>query len=86
MGNRSDLLKAVAKQNGTFSYSDVLTVLDVFFRTLVDVISCGGRIELRRFGTFVARKRSVVLRQSSCVFDMYNKIYFRASKFLLESL
>lgn len=54
---RVDLIKAVALDNPNLSVEQVDALVSAFFEVIVERLASGGRVELRRFGTFETRNR-----------------------------
>ncbi len=54
---RSELVQRLSKANPGLSLRDVDHIVSLFFDTIVEKLSEGGRVELRGFGTFSTRER-----------------------------
>lgn len=53
---RSDLVVRLMDDNPNLTQPDVEKIVDMFFQSIVDQLSEGGRVELRGFGAFSARE------------------------------
>jgi integration host factor subunit beta len=54
---RSDLVQAVSADNPTLPLPVIDAVVSCFFEQITNRLAEGGRVELRRFGTFTTRER-----------------------------
>ncbi len=54
---RSALLRRLAEAHPGLKAKVVDQIVEIFFQEIVDQIAVGGRVELRGFGVFSARKR-----------------------------
>ena len=54
---RSDLLKALAKQNSDLHAEEIELIAEVFFDEIAECLAAGGRVDLRGFATFSTRER-----------------------------
>ncbi|WHQ46406.1 MAG: integration host factor subunit beta [Candidatus Midichloria sp.] len=66
-------------------------VVDIFFNEIVTALVCGDRVELRKFGSWVVRKREgKTVRNprtnAKIVVGDKGSLYFRASRDLIKSL
>jgi integration host factor subunit beta len=52
--NKSDLISAI-KEKTSLSRKDAEKVIDTFFDTITQSIACGGRVEIRGFGSFMVK-------------------------------
>ena len=52
---RSDLVVRLMDDNPHLTQPDVEKIVEIFFQSIVDHLSEGGRVELRGFGAFSAR-------------------------------
>ncbi len=54
---RSELVQLLAVENPTLSSREIEMIVSVFFDEITDILSQGGRVELRGFGVFSTRTR-----------------------------
>lgn len=54
---RSELVQALAENNGDLTAAEVEKIVDIFFSGITDQLAKGGRVELRGFGAFTTRAR-----------------------------
>lgn len=54
---RSELLKALIRDNSGLRADEIERVADVFFDEIAQCLASDGRVELRGFGTFSTRYR-----------------------------
>lgn len=52
---RSDLIVRLMDDNPRLTQPDVEKIVEIFFASIVDQLSQGGRVELRGFGAFTSR-------------------------------
>lgn len=55
--NRSELVRALAKENPTLPGKDIERMVKAFFSEIGKHLAHGGRVELRGFGVFSSRQR-----------------------------
>jgi len=89
--NKSDLVRNLYKKENSFDESDVEQSVNTILRLISDALNNGDRVEVRNFGTFSIRSRDQRIsrnpRTGTSVFvEAKHHPYFRASKFLKESL
>ena len=53
--NKADLIEALAKKEG-LQEKDAYTIINLIFDGFTDTLKKGGRIEIRRFGSFSVRE------------------------------
>lgn len=54
---RSELVQLLASENPTLSTREIEMIVSVFFDEITEILSKGGRAELRGFGVFSTRTR-----------------------------
>jgi integration host factor subunit beta len=54
---RSELVSKLCKEHPGLSQREVDRIVDLFFDTVIERLSAGGRVELRGFGAFSTRAR-----------------------------
>jgi integration host factor subunit beta len=54
---KRDLIDEVMKRYPRLSTRDAEAVVNLVFDSMTDALACGGRIEMRGFGTFVLKHR-----------------------------
>lgn len=54
---RSELVQKLAQENPDLSLQTIDKIVDLVFKSIVDRLSTGGRVELRGFGAFTTRAR-----------------------------
>ena len=91
MMNISDLLEHLKSKNDSFSEEDLESSINLTLQFISSTLKDGNRVEIRRFGTFSARKREKRLSRNpkagtSVLVEPKKHPYFRASKNLKESL
>jgi integration host factor subunit beta len=90
MKNRSDLVKKISSKTQIHS-EDAHRVVDSIINFISDSLARTDRVEVRNFGTFSIRKRDKRVSRNpktgtSVLVEATNHPYFRASKYLKESL
>lgn len=55
---RSELVQKLAQDNPDLSVQTVDKIVDLVFKSIVDRLAEGGRVELRGFGAFTTRARA----------------------------
>tara|TARA_B100001027_G_C16234815_1_gene316501 strand:+ start:965 stop:1240 length:276 start_codon:yes stop_codon:yes gene_type:complete len=88
--NKSDLVKKI-EENKTFIHEDVKLSIDIILSLISETLRNSGRVEIRKFGTFSTRSRNKRISRnpktgSSISVPTKSHPYFRASKFLKETL
>ena len=89
--NRSKLISNLIEKNQFLSKNDVEDSVSLILGTVSDTLAQGGRVELRGFGSFSARKRNRRISRNpktgkSILVQEKKHPYFRASKRLKEAL
>tara|TARA_B100000900_G_C20598820_1_gene724618 strand:+ start:249 stop:527 length:279 start_codon:yes stop_codon:yes gene_type:complete len=89
--NKSDLVKKLNNNINTFDEGDIEQSVNTILRLIADTLVNGDRVEVRNFGTFSIRSREQRVSRNpktgtSVLVDAKHHPYFRASKFLKESL
>jgi integration host factor subunit beta len=54
---RSELVQKLAQENPDLSLQTIDKLVDLVFKSIVDRLASGGRVELRGFGAFTTRAR-----------------------------
>ncbi|HEX7874235.1 MAG TPA: integration host factor subunit beta [Sphingobium sp.] len=54
---RSELVQKLAQENPDLSLQTIDKLVDLVFKSIVDRLATGGRVELRGFGAFTTRGR-----------------------------
>ncbi|MCE7796780.1 integration host factor subunit beta [Sphingobium sufflavum] len=54
---RSELVQKLAQENPDLSLPTIDKLVDLVFKSIVDRLASGGRVELRGFGAFTTRAR-----------------------------
>ncbi|HEX7852200.1 MAG TPA: integration host factor subunit beta [Sphingobium sp.] len=54
---RSELVQKLAQENPDLSMQTIDKIVDLVFKSVVDRLASGGRVELRGFGAFTTRGR-----------------------------
>tara|TARA_B100001027_G_C16155561_1_gene280131 strand:+ start:99 stop:377 length:279 start_codon:yes stop_codon:yes gene_type:complete len=88
---RSDLVKRLSNKIASLSDEDVKISVDSIADMIIETLQNNDRLEIRNFGTFSVRKRDQRISRNpktgtSILVQSKNHPYFRASKFLRESL
>ncbi len=55
---KSELIARIAKKNPNLTIKDVEKIVSVVFKTIIDSLAEGKRVEFRGFGAFSVRSRS----------------------------
>ena len=89
--NKSQLINNLSNKNESFSENDIKSSVDLIIKILSGTLAKEDRIEIRNFGTFSVRERERRLSRNpktgtSILVEAKNHPYFRASKYLKESL
>ena len=58
---RSELIQKIADENPNLYHEDVERIMHTIFHEIIEAMARGGRVELRGFGTFSARRREAKL-------------------------
>ena len=88
---RSDLVKRLSNKITSLSDEDVKISVDAIADLITETLQNNDRLEIRNFGTFSVRKRDQRISRNpktgtSILVQPKKHPYFRASKFLKESL
>lgn len=54
---RSELVQKLSQENPDLSLQTIDKIVDMVFKSIVDRLASGGRVELRGFGAFTTRAR-----------------------------
>ena len=89
--NKSDLVKKLSSKENSLYEEDVEMSVSLIINLITDSLKNSNRIEVRNFGTFSVRHRSQRVSRNpktgaSILVDSKLHPYFRASKYLKESL
>ena len=89
--NKTQIIDNLSSKNDLFSDDDIEKSINTIIKLLSESLSKGDRVELRNFGTFSTRKRQRRVSRNpktgtSVLVEAKNHPYFRASKYLKESL
>ena len=88
---KSELIQKISDKKNYFSKSDVEESVNSILNFVSEVLHNSDRVEIRNFGTFSVRYREKRLSRNpklgtSVYVDAKYYPYFRASKYLKESL
>ncbi len=88
---KSDLIKKISDKSDAFTEEDTESSINLILSLLTSSLSDGNRVEIRNFGTFCIRLREQRLSRNpktgtSVLVKAKHHPYFRASKYLKESL
>ena len=89
--NKSDLIKKISENSDSLNEEDLEQTVNTILNLISNSLSNGNRVEIRNFGTFSVRSRDQRISRNpktgtSVLVEPKNYPYFRASKFLRESL
>ena len=89
--NKSDLIKKISENSDSLNEEDLEQTVNTILNLISNSLSNGDRVEIRNFGTFSVRSRDQRISRNpktgtSVFVETKNHPYFRASKFLRESL
>ena len=89
--NKTQIIDNLAAKKNLFSVYDIEKSINTIIKLLSESLAKGDRVELRNFGTFSTRKRQRRVSRNpktgtSVLVEAKNHPYFRASKYLKESL
>ena len=89
--NKSDLIKKISENSDSLNEDDLAHTVNTILNLISSSLSKGDRVEIRNFGTFSVRSRDQRISRNpktgtSVLVEPKNHPYFRASKFLRESL
>ena len=89
--NKSDLIKKMSENADSLNVEDLEQTVATILNLISNSLDNGDRVEIRNFGTFSVRSRDQRISRNpktgtSVLVEPKNHPYFRASKFLRESL
>ena len=89
--NKSDLIKKISENADSLNEEDLEQTVNTILNLISNSLGNGDRVEIRNFGTFSVRSRDQRISRNpktgtSVLVESKNHPYFRASKFLRESL
>ena len=89
--NKSDLVKKISENADSLYEEDLEQTVNTILNLISNSLSNGDRVEIRNFGTFSVRSRDQRISRNpktgtSVLVEPKNHPYFRASKYLRESL
>lgn len=89
--NRSDLIKKMSENADSLDVEDLEQTVKTILNLITNYLDKGDRVEIRNFGTFSVRSRDQRISRNpktgtSVLVEPKNHPYFRASKYLRESL
>ena len=89
--NKSEIVKKLVKKIESSSDDDIERSVRIIIDLISGTLAKSDRVEIRNFGTFSIRKTEQRLSRNpktgtSILVEAKNHPYFRASKFLKESL
>jgi integration host factor subunit beta len=89
--NKSDLIKKISDNTDSLNEEDLEQTVNIILKLISNSLNNGDRVEIRNFGTFSVRSRDQRISRNpktgtSVLVEPKNHPYFRASKYLKESL
>ena len=89
--NKSELIKKISENKDPLYEEVSEQIVNTILNLISNSLNNGDRVEIRNFGTFSARSRDQRISRNpktgtSVLVEPKNHPYFRASKFLRESL
>ena len=89
--NKSDLIKKISEITDSLNEEDLEQTVNIILKLISNSLNNGDRVEIRNFGTFSVRSRDQRISRNpktgtSVLVEPKNHPYFRASKYLKESL
>ncbi|GHM58228.1 MAG: hypothetical protein sL5_10490 [Candidatus Mesenet longicola] len=60
--------------------SNVATIINIFFSSIVDCFQDGGNVELRTLGSFSIKNCSFIVNKAANSHNQYLRVHFRSSK------
>jgi integration host factor subunit beta len=89
--NKSDLIKKISENTDSLNEEDLEQTVNIILKLISNSLNNGDRVEIRNFGTFSVRSRDQRISRNpktgtSVLVEPKNHPYFRASKYLKESL
>lgn len=89
--NKSELIKNLSQKADSLDKEDLEKAVNTILGLIINSLNNGHRVEVRNFGTFSLRSREQRLSRNprtgtSVLVNKKHHPYFRASKYLKESL
>ena len=89
--NKPDLIKKMSENADSLYVEDLEQAVNSILNLISTCLDTGDRVEIRNFGTFSVRSRDQRISRNpktgtSVLVEPKNHPYFRASKYLRESL
>ncbi len=89
--NKSDLLKKISEKADSLNEEDLEQTVNIILNLISNTLNNGDRVEIRNFGTFSIRSRDRRISRNpktgtAVLVEAKRHPYFRASKYLRESL
>ena len=89
--NKSDIIRSLSTKQDLPSKDDSEEAISCILKLITGTLANGDRIEIRNFGSFSIRRRGKRISRNpktgtSILVEPKHHPYFRASKFLKESL
>ena len=89
--NKSDLLKKISEKTDSLNEEDLEQTANIILNLISNTLNNGDRVEIRNFGTFSIRSRDQRISRNpktgtAVLVEAKSHPYFRASKYLRESL
>ena len=89
--NKSDLLKKISEKADSLNEEDLEQTVNIILNLISNTLNNGDRVEIRNFGTFSIRSRDQRISRNpktgtAVLVEAKRRPYFRASKYLRESL
>ena len=89
--NKSDLLKKISAKIDSLNEEDLEKSVNIILNLISNTLNDGNRIEIRNFGMFSIRSRDQRISRNpktgtAVLVEAKRHPYFRASKYLKESL
>ena len=89
--NKSDLIKKISEKSDTVNEEDLEQTVNIVLNLISSALNKGDRVEIRNFGTFSIRSRDQRISRNpktgtAVLVEAKHHPYFRASKYLRESL
>ena len=89
--NKSDLVKRLSNNTSSLDEDDLQQSVNSILNIISNSLSDSNRVEIRNFGTFSSRQRKSRISRNpktgtSVLVEAKNYPYFRAAKYLKESL
>ncbi len=88
---KSELIIRLSEENPSLTALEVEKIVELFFGTIVDQLSDGGRVELRGFGAFSVRAYEARTSRNprtgeAVAVDAKSRLHFKAGKGMLQRL